>query len=186
MKNAKNPDNPSKAEKINMVSSLIATFPVLKSNDTENGYEHFFDPKSFTGHLEYYIRSRCSWDPDIVTKVHSRKSDIHLLDDEDAKSFMRQNKPTITNQNILMNALEKTRQQWQQWIKKRKSRHYNHFDDISKITWFERWDCKGVYFNCKTKKRFCFWMEYASKNIIALAHQQLKEKMNACNVCLII
>ncbi|KAG8181009.1 hypothetical protein JTE90_024757 [Oedothorax gibbosus] len=87
-------DKPSKEEKILMARSITETFPALRSQDTPNGCELYYDPVSHTGFLEHFIRGRRSSDPNIAIREYGkRKHEVEASTSiKDANDYMARNK----------------------------------------------------------------------------------------------
>ncbi|CAF0975785.1 unnamed protein product [Brachionus calyciflorus] len=70
-----NNNSPSKQVCIEYAKALIISFPCLKNNDTQNGFEHIYNPETNSGFLAWYIRNNRSKNPFIKTRVYKRKID---------------------------------------------------------------------------------------------------------------
>ncbi|KAG8180826.1 hypothetical protein JTE90_005913 [Oedothorax gibbosus] len=111
-------DKPSKEEKILMARSITETFPALRSQDTPNGWELYYDPVSHTGFLEQFIRGSRSSDPNIPTRAYGkRKHEVEASTSVmDANNYMSRNKVTTSNKTEMEAALDITREQRRNWI----------------------------------------------------------------------
>nr|XP_047135277.1 uncharacterized protein LOC124812526 [Hydra vulgaris] len=74
MNNCAQKDRPNATEKQDLSKSIIDCFPILH-NGTASGYGYFFDRKSFSGKLEFFVRSRRSDCNDITTLWKHSPSD---------------------------------------------------------------------------------------------------------------
>ncbi|CAF0991420.1 unnamed protein product [Brachionus calyciflorus] len=106
--------------------AIVYAFPCLLQKETDNGFEHFFNPKSHRGHLGWWIRRYRSKNPVIQTRPYKRS--INLVDNEPETNIMTdlenyiifmKNKFICTDQDKrdVEDAMEKTKKYRLEWIK---------------------------------------------------------------------